>query len=323
VHWASILWALFQMLIFPGFLFLVALALAAEYIDRKLYAKLQNRLGPPWFQPLADLIKLLAKQEVIPDLADKFMFVVTPMFALASVVTASFYIPIWSHKALFAFPGDVIVVLYLMTIPTITFFLGGWYSRSVYSMIGAARSIMQLFAYEIPLFLSILAPALLAGTWSLSEMSAFYAHRPLLALVNLLGLAIALVALLGKLERVPFDIPEAETEIVAGCFTEYSGRLLALFRLAIDVEMVVGASLLAAVFMPFGMEFGPLAGFGLYLAKVLVVVFLLAVMRTIFARLRLDQMINFCWQIAAPLAFVQLMADLVVKGVVVKGALVP
>jgi NADH-quinone oxidoreductase subunit H len=239
------------------------------------------------------------------------------------VVTASFYIPIWSHHALFSFPGDVIVVLYLLTIPTITFFLGGWYSRSVYSMIGAARSIMQLFAYEIPLFLSILAPALLAGTWSLSEMSVFYAHRPVLAAVNVLGLIIALVALLGKLERVPFDIPEAETEIVAGSFTEYSGRLLALFRLAIDVEMVVGASLIAAVFIPFGMEYGAAAGFGLYLVKILVVIFLLTGMRTLFARLRLDQMINFCWQIAAPLAFVQLMTDLVVKGVVAKGALVP
>ena len=226
MHWSSILWALFQILIFPGLLFLVALALAAEFVDRKLYARLQNRLGPPWFQPLADLIKLLAKQEVVPDLADKFMFVVTPMFALTAAVTASFYIPIWSHQALCSFPGDVIVVLYLLTIPTITFFLGGWYSRSVYSMIGAARSIMQLFAYEIPLFLAILAPALLAGTWSLSGMSLFYAHRPLLSLLNLLGLAIALVALLGKLERVPFDAPEAETEIVAGTFTEYSGRLL-------------------------------------------------------------------------------------------------
>jgi len=123
------------------------------------------------------------------------------------------------------------------------------------------------------------------------------------------------VALLGKLEKVPFDIPEAETEIVAGTFTEYSGRLLALFRMCIDVEMVVGASLLAAVFLPFGMHYGPVAGFGLYIVKVLFIVALLSVLRTIFARLRIDQMINFCWKYMAPAAFLQLLADLIIKGI--------
>jgi NADH-quinone oxidoreductase subunit H len=302
------------MLIFPGILFLVVLALAAEYIDRKLHARLQNRLGPPWFQPLADLIKLVAKQEVVPDLADKFTFVVTPMFALAAAVTASFYIPLWSHHALMSFPGDVIVVLYLLTIPTITFFLGGWYSRSVYSMIGAARSIMQVFAYEVPLFLCILAPAMLANTWSLSKMTEFYGKHPAWALLNIVGLGVSLVALLGKLERVPFDIPEAETEIVAGSFTEYSGRRLAIFHLAVDVEMVVGASLLAAVFLPFGLDLGKAIAFVLYIGKVLAIVAVLSVMRSIMARLRIDQMINFCWKVAAPVAFAQLLIDLIAKG---------
>ena len=102
---------------------------------------------------------------------------------------------------------------------------------------------------------------------------------------------------------MPFDIPEAETEIVAGSFTEYSGRLLALFRLAIDIEMVVGASLLAAVFLPFGLTFGPVVGFVLYLVKVLFVVALLSLLRTMFARLRIDQMINFCWKYCGPGGF--------------------
>jgi NADH-quinone oxidoreductase subunit H len=305
---------LFHMLVFPGFLFLVTFALLAEYVDRKLCARLQNRVGPPWYQPLADLIKLAAKEEIVPQLADVWTFKLAPVVALASVVTAFLYIPLWGRQAAMSFPGDVIVVLYLLTIPTVTFFLGGWYSRSVYSMIGAARSIMQLFAYEIPLFLCILGPALLANTWSLSDMAAFYERHPFFAAFNVVGLCVSMVALLGKLERVPFDAPEAETEIVAGSFTEYGGRLLALFRLAIDIEAVVGATLIAAVFLPFGLDVPVPIGFVLYVVKVLAIVGVLSVLRTVFARLRIDQMINLCWTVVAPIAFVQVLIDLVAKG---------
>jgi NADH-quinone oxidoreductase subunit H len=306
--------SLVSILIFPGFLFLAIFALVAEYVDRKLCARLQNRVGPPWFQPLADLIKLAAKEDIVPDLADKHIFKYTPVMALASTVTAMLYVPMWGHDALYHFEGDVIVVLYLLTIPTMTFFLAGWYSRSVFSMLGAARSIMQLFAYEIPLFLSILAPALLANSWSLSTVSAYYADHPAYMAFNIIGLVLSLVALLGKLERVPFDIPEAETEIVAGSFTEYSGRRLALFRLAISIEMIVGASLIAAVFLPFGLESGAGLGFLLYVFKVLVIVALISLFRSLAARLRIDQMINLCWKVAAPLAFVQVLINLLLKG---------
>jgi NADH-quinone oxidoreductase subunit H len=171
-----------------------------------------------------------------------------------------------------------------------------------------------LFAYEIPLFLSILAPAMLADTWSLSGMAEYFAMHPWFSLFNAVGFTISVVALLGKLEKVPFDIPEAETEIVAGAFTEYSGRLLALFRMAIDMELVVGASLLAAVFLPFGMNYGPGIGFALYILKVLFVIALISLLRTVFARLRIDQMISFCWKVVAPIAFLQFIADLILKG---------
>lgn len=304
---------LFHMLVFPGLLFLIAFALLAEYIDRKLYARLQNRMGPPWFQPLADLIKLAAKEEIVPALADTWTFKLAPVFALASVVTAYFYIPLWGTHAASSFSGDVIVVLYLLTIPTVTFFLGGWYSRSVFSMLGAVRSIMQLFAYEIPLFLCILGPAVLANTWSLSKMAEFYQHHPLMAAVNAMGLCVSVVTMLGKLERVPFDIPEAETEIVAGSFTEYSGRLLAMFRLAIDIEAVVGATLIAAVFLPFGLGLPASLGFLLYIIKVLGIIAVMSVLRTVFARLRIDQMISLCWKVIAPIAMIQVLIDLAVK----------
>jgi len=114
---------------------------------------------------------------------------------------------------------------------------------------------------------------------------------------------------------VPFDIPEAETEIVGGSFTEYSGRRLAFFHLATDVEMVVGASLVAAVFLPFGMDLQAAPGVALWLAKTMAVVVILSVLRSIMARFRIDQMINFCWKIMAPLAFAQVLIDLVAKGV--------
>ncbi|MGE5307696.1 MAG: complex I subunit 1 family protein [Deltaproteobacteria bacterium] len=309
---------LFSILIFPGFLFLCLLSFMAEFLDRKLHARMQNRIGPPWFQPFADFIKLVSKEEIIPREANTAMFLATPVFALAATVTAFLYVPLWNAGGLSSFDGDVIVVLYLLTIPTMAIFLGGWYSTSLFSRLGAVRAITQLFAYEVPLFIGILSAALLAGTWSLSGIRAFFNSHPALWLVNIAGFCVSLIALMGKLERVPFDIPEAETEIVAGSFTEYSGRSLALFRLTLGVEMVVGASLLAAVFFPMASGIAPAARFALYLAEVAVIVGLIALLRTLFARLRLDQMVAFCWRYVAPLGIFQLLVNLFLKGFVVK-----
>jgi NADH-quinone oxidoreductase subunit H len=307
---------LLAILVFPGMAFLSILGMTMQWVDRKLCARLQNRIGPPWYQPLADFIKLSAKQDVMPEQADVTVFKLMPIVALAATLSAAMYIPIWGTSALFSFEGDLIVVMYLLTLPTLTFFLAGWYSGSTYSLLGAVRSITQLFAYEIPLFLSLLAPALLANTWSISKMAAYYADHQVYAAYNIIGFAVAMVAMLGKLEKVPFDIPEAETEIVAGSFTEYSGRLLAVFRMTLDIEMVVGAGLLAAVFMPFGTLLDPAIVFALYLLKVLAIVALISVLRTVMARLRIDQMISLCWKVVAPVAFVQLLIDLTVKGLV-------
>ena len=310
--------SLFNILIFPGLVFLAIFGWIAEYIDRKLCARLQNRIGPPWFQPFADFVKLIAKEDIIPEEANPRMFAFMPILALTATVTAFIYIPIWGQRALFAFNGDLIVVVYLLTIPTLTYFLGGWYSTSLYSKIGAVRSLTQLFAYEVPLLMAILAPALLANTWCLSEMTVFYNTHHWYWMFNILGFAISIIALLGKLERVPFDIPEAETEIVAGTFTEYSGRLLGIFRLSIDIEAIVGSALLAAVYLPFGLNLGPIIGFVLFIIKVLGIIIVLAVLRTVFARLRIDQMMNFCWKYVSPFAFLQLLINLVIKGVLVK-----
>ncbi len=307
--------SLFGIIVFPGFIFLCVAGMFAEYFDRIFHARMQNRKGPPWFQPIADFIKLSAKEDIVPEEADLFMFKAMPVVAVSSVVTAVLYIPLWSGQAMYSFEGDLIIVLYLLTIPTMTFFLAGWYSTSMFAAVGAVRTLTQLFSYEVPLYIALLAPAVLANTWSLSGMTAYYANHPGYWLFNLPALAVTMVILLGKLEKVPFDINEAETEIVGGVFTEYGGRFLAFFRMAIDIEMIVAASLVAAVFFPFGLGLPPVIGFVLYLIKVALVVAGISFLRTIFARLRIDQMVSFCWKYLAPAAMVQILINLILKGV--------
>lgn len=314
---SGILLALFHILVFPGFLFLCIAGLSAEYVDRKLYARFQNRIGPPFIQPLADIIKLASKQEIVPAEADGFIFRAMPVIAAASVACAFLYVPLWGYDALFNFEGDLIVVLYLLTLPTLAFFLGGVYSTSLFASIGALRVVTQLFAYEVPLFLALLSPALVSGSWSISGIAAFYGSHPWLWILNIPAFAIGLTTVLGKLEKVPFDIAEAETEIVGGVFTEYSGRHLALFHLAVDMEEVVAASLLASVFLPFALDIAPLPGFVLYSIKVIFIVGILALLRTIMARLRIDQMMRFCWRVLAPAALLQMIISLIVKGALV------
>ena len=305
--------ALLQIFIFPGFLFLLILALAGEYLDRKLYARMQNRIGPPWFQPFADLVKLLAKELIIPEEADKRIFKVLPLVACAAAATAFLFMPVWSPDTLFNFKGDIVAVIYIMTIPTLTYFLGGWYSRSLYSLIGSMRVLTQLFSYEVPLLMAVLAPGILASSWTFSEVINFYSANGFLFLVNIIGFGVALVAVQGKLEKVPFDIPEAETEIVAGTFTEYTGPLYAYFKLAMNIQTIAVAALLAAVFMPFGYNSGFILGLLIYLIKIAFIIALLAVIRTIFARIRMDQMIRFCWQYLAPLALLQIAINIILK----------
>lgn len=309
----NILWTILYMMVFPGFLFLVSYSWACEWVDRKLYARFQNRVGPPWYQPLADFIKLMAKEEIIPEAADKVMLRFLPVFAIAAVLTAFLYMPIWDTQAVYAFSGDLIVVFYLLTIPTLTFFLAGWHSTSLFATLGSVRNLSQLFAYEVPLLISLMGPALLSGSWSLSGISRFFASHPALLPVNLIGFAVSLVAVQGKLERVPFDIPDAETEIIAGSFTEYSGRLLGLFRLGLNLEMVVAATLLSVVFLGGSFGLHPVLGFILFIVKTLLVVAVLSLFRAVTARIRMEQMLQFCWRYLAPLALVQLLLNIVVK----------
>jgi NADH-quinone oxidoreductase subunit H len=299
-------------LIFPGFLFLAVYGLYLQWVDRKLCAVMQNRMGPPWFQGYADFIKLLAKEVIVPDEADGPMFRVLPFFAMAAVMTALVSIPV-GRSALFSFQGDLVAVIYLLTIPTVTFFLAGWSSTSPYSTVGSMRVLTQLFAYEVPLMLSLIGPAILAGSWNITEISIFFAAHPVLIPAQALGFVAALIALQGKLERMPFDIPHAKNEIVGGQFTEYSGRLLDFFLLAVDMELVVGAALVSAVFLGGSLGLSGWEAVVMFLAKTLFVTFLLALLKVLMARIRIEQMINFCWKYLAPIAMAQVAFDIFLK----------
>ena len=301
------------LLIFPGFLFLAVYGMFLQWVDRKLCAVMQNRMGPPWFQPFADFIKLLAKEVIVPDEADNRMFRLLPYFAMAAVMTALVSIPVMGPSALYSFQGDLVAVIYLLTIPTVTFFLAGWSSTSPYSTVGAMRVLTQLFAYEVPLMLSLIGPAILAGTWNISEIAAFFSAHPALIPAQLLGFVASLIALQGKLERMPFDIPHAKNEIVGGQFTEYTGRLLNFFLLAVDMELVVGAALVNAVFLGGSRGLAGWAGVGVFLGKTLFITFLLALLKVLMARIRIEQMINFCWKYLAPVALAQVAFDIFLK----------
>lgn len=301
-------------MVFPGFAFLTVYGLLFEYIDRKVHARLQNRMGPPWYQPLADLLKLIGKETIIPAGANKTMFQVLPVVTLAAVAVAFVYVPVFGKSSIASLEGDLIIVLYFLLIPTICMFLAGWYSRGVYSTIGSVRTLTQMFGYEVPLFMALLAPALIAKTWSITEMTSFYAAHPLYILINIPALFVVLISSQGKLERVPFDTSEAETEIVAGPLVEYSGRLLAMFRIAVDCELVIVASLVSAIFLPF-MTGQVILDFLLYLLKTVAVLLFLALFRSVMARLRIDQMVNFCWSYLVPLAVLQIVVNLLVRGV--------
>ncbi len=237
-----------RLLIFPGGLFLLLAGLLYEWVDRKLLAQLQNRIGPRWFQPIADIVKLMGKEEVIPDGSNKWLFVWLPIAALAGGLTAALYVPIMGIKPAFNFTGDLIVTLYLLSLLTLCMGLAGSNTMDRFSVLGATRTFTQLFSYEAPFMLALLGPALVAGSWQIDKITA-YTESHWLIFTQPIGFIVVIIGLMGKLELPPFDAPEAETEIVAGALTEYSGRGLALFRLGKGVEMVVGLTLVAAFYL--------------------------------------------------------------------------
>jgi NADH-quinone oxidoreductase subunit H len=241
-----------QILVFPGMLFLFALAFLYEWIDRKLFAKVQNRYGPlhtgpaGLFQPAADFVKLLSKEDIVPRACDKLLFSVTPIIYMTLPLTALFVIPIASSSAMVAFEGDLVFVMFVFTLMIITVFLAGWASMNRYSIIGGARAMLQMMSFEIPMALALIGPAMAAKSLSISTISQWQTGTWTI-LIQPIGFAVLVICLIAELENAPFNIPEAESEIVAGWRTEFSGRKLALFKLGHELEVILASGLIAAL----------------------------------------------------------------------------
>lgn len=300
--------SLLMLLVFPGGLALLLIGLFYEWLGRKLIARLQNRAGPRWFQPLADTLKLLAKDELIPDSAHRVLFSLLPTASLAAVLTAALSVPMFGIAPVVSFSGDLIVTVYLLSVLTLCTSLAGLVTDDRYAFMGGLRVLTQLFSYEAPFLLALLGPALAAGSWQISEIAAYAGASSWMIWTQPIGFVVALIGLMGKLEISPFDAPEAHTEIVAGSLTEYSGRGLALFRLSRDVALVVGLTLTAALYL--GGVDHPL----FYFVKTLGLLLLVTTVQALFARLRIDQTIGLWWRYGVILALGQWLLILVGKG---------
>jgi len=301
--------AVIALVIFPGGVCILLAGMLYEWFDRKLVARFQDRIGPRWFQPLADTVKLLAKEEVVPDGVNGQLFFVLPVIALAGAMTAALYVPVFGLAPSFSFSGDLIATIYMLSLLTLCMGLAGANTLNRFSLLGATRTLTQLFSYEAPFLLALLGPAIVAGSWRISAI-ADYAADHWLILTQPIGFAVALIGLMGKLELPPFDAPEAETEIVAGPLTEYSGRGLALFHLGKGVELIVGLTLVSALYL--GGVANPIAFF----VKTLLLLVVLAGLQSLLARLRIDQTVGLWWRYGAILGLVQFLVLIAWEGLV-------
>ncbi len=303
----------FRLLVYPGFLFLFFCAMLFSWLDRRIIARVQGRVGPPWYQPLADFIKLLTKEDVLTTGAHALASSVLPMVSLVSVLTAALYVPVAGVSA-DSFDGDLIVVLFLLSMPALTYFLAGWVSVGVYSIIGGHRSLLQYFSYEVPFLIALAGPAVLSGSWRIADIIAYQGHTIWGALTQPLGFLLAVVGLIGKLKRDPLDIPKAKSEVVGGPLTEFSGRKLALWHLALDMQTVVGIFLLVNLFLGGSRFLTGLPAFPVFALKALGVLLMLSLASALYARLRIDQLATLGSRWLAPLALLQVAVVLWMRG---------
>ncbi len=288
------------------------LAFFYEWIDRKTYAKIQNRYGPlnagpaGLFQPFADFVKLLSKEDIIPAVCDRVLFSITPILYLALPLTALFVVPVAGNTALAAFEGDLVFVMFVFALMIITVFLGGWSSRNRFSTIGGVRAMLQMMSFEIPMALALSGPAIAAKSLSISTISQWQNETTWLIFIQPIGFAVLVICLMAELETAPFNIPESESEVVAGWRTEFSGRKLALIRLGKNLELVLASALIAALYLGGVDSIWVIPTVAVFLIKTVAIVLVISFLRAIFARLRLDQSIAGMWKYLLPLAILQI-----------------
>ena len=282
--------------LFFGFLLTAIIGLLASWIDRKVTAKVQYRVGPPLLQPLIDIVKLLGKETLIPAGSSKITFLMAPVIGLASVILVSTLLWINNIYPAKSFLGDLIVVLYLLVIPSISIIMGGFASRNPLASLGASREMKLVLGYELPFILAILVTVIKSGfTFRLGEILTFQAQNGAFvrSWSGTLALIVAIICMQAKLALVPFDIPEAETEIVGGPLIEYSGSGLAIYRLMKNMLMFTVPFFLIIVFI------GGLRLDGIHLLygvlKYIGLVALMTVIRNTNPRVRIDQAVKFFW----------------------------
>lgn len=302
--------------------FVVILTMAAYLVlaERKVLAWIQDRKGPnrvgPFglLQPLSDLIKLLTKEDFRPAGSDKWLFYLAPAMAAIPAIMIFSVIPFGAPLHLFGctIPLQVtdpdVGLLLFMALSSIAVYgvaLGGWASNSKYALLGGIRGLAQLISYELPMGLSLVPVILLSRSFRLSEIVNaqegcwFILYQPLAFLIFLVSIA-------AECKRTPFDLPEAEGELVAGFHTEYSGMRFGLFFVGEYINILVLGGLAATFFL--GGWHGPfLPPFVWFTLKVLAFAFIFIWIRGTLPRLRYDQLMHFCWQFLTPLALVNIL----------------
>ncbi|MCX5696676.1 MAG: NADH-quinone oxidoreductase subunit H [Candidatus Omnitrophica bacterium] len=282
---------LFNFLIFPGFLFSVIVGLMACWVDRKVSARLQWRVGPPWYQNFVDIIKLWGKETIVPEDA-KVTFLFAPYIGLLSLVLVATILGralIWPQSG---FSADLIVVFYLLAIPAISLIIGSSSSRNPLASVGASREMKLVLSYELPFILSIIAVIIKSGgaiqlETILNSQSLFKSH--IASLSGTLAFAVAIFCAMGKSGLGPFEISEAEQEIMGGTLIEYSGVPLSVFKLNKALMLYVMPVFLTMLFL--GKDLSPVF---MSLKFVMILVIFILVKNT-NPRMRIDQAMRFFW----------------------------
>lgn len=276
--------------------------------ERKISAHIQVRFGPMrvggwhgWAQSIADGIKLLIKEDIVPEGADRLVFALAPMVVFAAGLAAYVIIPFGPGLIVSDLNIGVLFYISISSLTVVGIIMAGWSSNNKYSVLGAIRSAAQAVSYEVPLVVSILGVIMTVG--SLSMIRIVEAQQGVWFVIpQLLGFLIYLIAAIAECNRLPFDIPEAESELVAGFHVEYSGMRFAIFFLAEYANMFTVSAIATALFL--GGWHGPLLpGWLWFLLKTYFLIFVMMWLRWTLARLRVDQLMNLGWKVLLPLAF--------------------
>jgi NADH-quinone oxidoreductase subunit H len=283
---------LFWIVVFPGFLFTVCLGIIACWIVRKVSALVQWRVGPPLFQPLYDIMKLMGKEILVPEQAQRTVFMAAPLVGFAGVLLLSTMLWRITLEPTVLFVGDVIVAIYLLVLPSLALILGSSASASPHASVGTSREMKLVMSYELPLVLAFIVVIIKTG--GRLDLAVIAQQTTALSISGMLAFLVSLLCVQAKLGFIPFDMAEAETELGSGVLMEYSGALLAVWKITQAMMLVALPLFLVIVFLGgFGTTLwsGLLAGIGKY---VLVLVLLILIKNT-NPRVRIDQAMKFFW----------------------------